>query len=189
MILEAAGSTRLVGEDLGTVPNYVRPSLHALGIAGFKIPQWENRPDGQPVPGQFYERLSLATYATHDHQPLRALWDDAWNEAGSTREQALSDLARVAAFAGVQAFGTPPHYEREFYGPVMDALFRSEAWIAMVMITDLLARKDRFNVPGTATDSNWSRRLQLTVARLSASRSVKHRMKIVRSLIEKSGRA
>ena len=41
VVLEAAGATRLVGEDLGTVPPYVRPSLHSLGIAGFKIPQWE----------------------------------------------------------------------------------------------------------------------------------------------------
>ena len=60
--------------------------------------------------------------------------------------------------------------------------------MAIVMITDLLARKDRFNVPGTAADSNWSRRLQLTVARLRASRSVRHRMRIVRALLEKTGR-
>ena len=45
----------------------------------------------------------------------------------------------------------------------MEALFRSESWIAIVMITDLLARKDRFNVPGTAANSNWSRRMQKTV--------------------------
>ncbi len=78
---------------------------------------------------------------------------------------------RIAKFAGIQTFGEPPDYDRDFYQPVMEALFRSEAWMAIVMITDLLARQDRFNVPGTAADSNWSRRLQLTVARLGASRS------------------
>jgi len=31
----------------------------------------------------------------------------------------------------------------------MEALFRCESWIAIVMITDVLARKYRFNVPGT----------------------------------------
>ena len=31
---------RVIGEDLGTVPDYVRPNLRSLGIAGFKIPQW-----------------------------------------------------------------------------------------------------------------------------------------------------
>ena len=36
------------------------------------------------------------------------------------------------------------------------------------MITDLLGRKDRFNVPGTAANSNWTRRLHTTVAKLGA---------------------
>ena len=40
-ILNEAGNGRVIGEDLGTVPDYVRPSLRSLGIAGFKIPQWE----------------------------------------------------------------------------------------------------------------------------------------------------
>ncbi|MEO5720407.1 MAG: 4-alpha-glucanotransferase [Chthoniobacterales bacterium] len=188
VILEAAGSTRLVGEDLGTVPKYVRPSLQSLGIAGFKIPQWETTADEQPVPGEHYQRLSVATYATHDHKPLRATWDDAFHGEGEGQEQARDDLERIAKFAGIEATSAELDYERAFYLPVMEALFRSEAWMAIVMITDLLARKDRFNVPGTAADSNWSRRLQLTVARLGASRSVKHRMKLVRGLIEKTGR-
>jgi hypothetical protein len=38
----------------------------------------------------------------------------------------------------------------------MAALFKSEAWIAIVVITDLLARKYRFNVPGTPANLNWT---------------------------------
>ena len=41
---------------------------------------------------------------------------------------------------------------------MFDALFRSESWIALVMITDLLARKERFNVPGTAANCPIGRR-------------------------------
>src|SRR5438105_9155911 len=41
VILEESGATRVIGEDLGMVPDYVRPNLRSLGIAGFKIPQWE----------------------------------------------------------------------------------------------------------------------------------------------------
>jgi len=188
VVLDAAGSTRLAGEDLGTVPNYVRPSLQSLGIAGFKIPQWEMTPDRQIIPGSHYERLSVATYATHDHKPLRAIWEDALKARDPIQEQARQDLEKIAQFAGVHSLGETPDYDRAFYSPAMEALFRSEAWMAIVMITDLLARKDRFNVPGTAADSNWSRRLHLTVARLSTSPTVKRRMKLVRSLIEKTGR-
>jgi 4-alpha-glucanotransferase len=188
MALEAAESTRLVGEDLGTVPNYVRPSLQSLGIAGFKIPQWENHPDGRGIPGSEYQRLSVATYATHDHKPLRAMWDEAFEHESETREQALGDLRKVAQFAGI-TLGEGMDYDREFYPQVMEALFRCESWMALVMITDLLARKDRFNVPGTAAESNWSRRLHLTVAKLSPSRGVKQRMRTIRTLLEKTGRA
>ena len=76
VIMDEAGAARVAGEDLGVVPDYVRPSLQSLGIAGFKIPQWEIR-DGMIIPGERYERLSVATYATHDHQPIRALWEEA----------------------------------------------------------------------------------------------------------------
>ncbi len=33
---------------------------------------------GMIIPGQMYERLSVATYATHDHEPIRALWNEAF---------------------------------------------------------------------------------------------------------------
>lgn len=188
MVLDEARETRLIGEDLGTVPKYVRPSLQSLGIAGFKIPQWEDYPDGRIIPGSQYERLSVATYATHDHKPLRATWEEAFGEESATREQARNDLRRIAQFAGIQALPEDAEFDRDFYAPTMEALFRSEAWIAIPMITDLLARKDRFNVPGTAADSNWSRRMHLTVARLGSSRGVGRRMKLVRSLLVRTGR-
>ncbi len=76
-VLEESGDARVIGEDLGTVPDYVRPSLRSLGIAGFKIPQWEVY-HGRVTPGAEYERLSVATYATHDHKPLRAMWEEAF---------------------------------------------------------------------------------------------------------------
>jgi 4-alpha-glucanotransferase len=79
-------------------------------------------------------------------------------------------------------------FDREVYPQIMRALFASNAWMALVMITDLLARKDRFNVPGTAADSNWSQRLHLTVAKLGTNRAVKQRMKSVRQLLGESGR-
>jgi 4-alpha-glucanotransferase len=189
MALEAAASTRLVGEDLGTVPPYVRPSLLSLGIAGFKIPQWENYQDGRIVPGNEYQRLSVTTYATHDHKPVRAMWDEAFEHESATRDQARGDLEKIAQFAGIAPLSDDADFERDFYPQTTEALFRSEAWMAIVMITDLLARKDRFNVPGTASESNWSRRLHMTVARLGQSRGVKQRMKLVRSLLGQTGRA
>jgi 4-alpha-glucanotransferase len=188
VVLEESQESRVVGEDLGTVPDYVRPSLRSLSIAGFKIPQWENHPDGSTISGSDYQRLSVATYATHDHKPVRALWEDAFEQTTAETEQSRNDLAKIAHFAGISAPQSGQDYDRDFYRPIMEALFRSESWIALVMITDLLGRKDRFNVPGTAGASNWSRRMAKTVEGLKKSRRVRQRMAVVRELLEKTGR-
>ena len=189
VVLEESGATRVVGEDLGTVPDYVRPSLRSLGIAGFKIPQWENDPDHRSIPGSAYERISVATYATHDHKPLRALWEEAFEKRCDTSDQARHDLAKIAEFAGLVLPGESTNYSRDFYPAIFEALFRSESWIAIVMITDLLGRKDRFNVPGTAANSNWTRRLHTTVGKLGRGPVLHRQLRLVRELLERTGRA
>ena len=187
VVLEESGATRVVGEDLGTVPDYVRPSLRSLGIAGFKIPQWENYPDQRCIPGSAYEPLSVATFATHDHQPVRALWERAFEKQTEHSDQARHDLAKIAEFAGFMP-DSSMDYLRDFYPVIFSALFRSASWIAIVMITDLLGRKDRFNIPGTATDANWTRRLHTTVSKLGRGKSLRRQLHLIRDLLMQSGR-
>ena len=188
LVLEEAGEARVAGEDLGIVPEYVRPNLRSLGIAGFKIPQWEIR-DGMVIPGDMYDRVSVATYATHDHEPIRALWHEAIEHPKpETGQQANATLEKIALFAGLNSKIDLVDYEKDFYPAIMDALFRCNSWIAMVMITDLLARKYRFNVPGTRADLNWTRRMQRSIAKLRSSRKERKRMQLIHELLEKSGR-
>jgi 4-alpha-glucanotransferase len=188
VVMEEAGAARVAGEDLGVVPDYVRPNLQYLGIAGFKIPQWEMR-DGMIIPGDMYDRLSVATYATHDHEPIRALWDEAFNHSNcETGQQARATLEKIALFAGLNSKNDQLDYEKDFYPAVMHALFRCNSWIAVVMITDLLARKYRFNVPGTNVTLNWTRRIQRSIAKLRSSWKERKRMQLIRELLVKTGR-
>lgn len=188
VVLEEAGASRVVGEDLGVVPDYVRPSLRSVGIAGFKIPQWETH-EGMIIPGQMYDRLSVATYATHDHEPLRALWDEAFEQPRSeSGEQARATVEKIALFVGLNSKIDELDFEKDFYPAMMETLFRCESWIAIVMITDLLARKYRFNVPGTKAKLNWTRRMQRSVAQLSCSRKEQKRMQLIHELLVKTGR-
>lgn len=186
MVLTESGTTRVVGEDLGTVPRYVRPNLHSLGVAGFKIPQWEFL-HGQMTPGSQFESLSVTTYATHDHKPIRQLWGEAVDQNAPTHTQSLEDILKIAQFSGL-VLREGVDYERDFYPAIMGALFQSNSWLAIVMITDLLARRDRFNVPGTAAATNWARRLPKTIAQMRESRTIRRRMKVLRNLLETSGR-
>ena len=188
VIMHEAGAARVVGEDLGVVPGYVRPSLQSLGIAGFKIPQWEIR-DGMIIPGQMYEQLSVATYATHDHEPIRALWEEALelpsSEAG---QQARATLDKIAIFAGLNSKIDQIDYEKNFYPAIMEALFSCNSWIAIVMITDMLARKYRFNVPGTKANLNWTRRIQRSIAKHRSSRKERMPMQLIHQLLKKTKR-
>jgi 4-alpha-glucanotransferase len=186
-VLEESRDARVIGEDLGTVPDYVRPSLRSLGVAGFKIPQWEFY-HGRVTPGAEYERLSVATYATHDHKPMRALWEEAFEHPTSTSEQARAELEKIATFIGFTPRSEEIEFERDFYPAMMEALFKSESWFAIVMITDLLARKYRFNIPGTAASSNWVRRMQRSVSQLRSSPKERKRMQLIRGLLAKTGR-
>jgi len=187
VVLEEAGGTRVIGEDLGVVPDYVRPDLRSLGIAGFKVPQWEVY-EGQITPGEKYERLSVATYTTHDHKPIRALWEEAFERPTATSDQSRFDLAKIAGFAGLDPNLNKIDFEKDFYPAIMEALFKSNAWIAVVMITDLLARKYRFNIPGTPANLNWTRRMQRSIRQLSSSRKERSRVRLIHQLLVKTGR-
>ena len=185
MVLEAAGDTRLIGEDLGTVPDYVRPSLTSLGIAGFKIPIWEPNPHVWGLlPGGEYARLSLATYGTHDHAPLRALWDQ-WQQLPPDQREELHKLAQFADIPDGERSG---EFTARVHERLLAALFRSNSWIAICMITDLLARDERFNVPGTAAESNWSRRMHVSVETLSGDPAYRRRAARTRALLQEAGR-
>ena len=169
VLVEEVGEHRLIGEDLGVVPDYVRPSLTALGIAGFKIPMWENDWQGRHLPGQSYQRLSVATYATHDHDPIRTFWENWHDEISrdghdkSSRSHHSANHARRAMrklmrYAGIKG-DVPQPWTDDIHEALCRALSASNAWIAIYMITDLLGTTERFNLPGAVADTNWTHRL------------------------------
>lgn len=166
-LLEEAGPYTLMGEDLGTVPDYVRPSLEALNIAGFKVPMWEKEWDTRLIAGDKYGRLSVATYATHDHEPLKVMWERwmraiATGDSGRPEDSEARDIAwwevrRLAAWAG---FEVPRIMEfQQVHEPLLRGLLSCNSWITIFMVTDLFGTGQRFNVPGAVADSNWSERI------------------------------
>jgi 4-alpha-glucanotransferase len=166
MILEETGPYRIIAEDLGELSPYVRPTLQALHIPGFKIPQWERTHDGWPVDGTDYERLSLATYATHDHPSLRGYWDGWWADTQSgdphRAGHALRQMEELAHFARLHV-PLPAPWSDEIHEALLRALFLSNSWLAVNMVTDLFGTSERFNVPGAAGDQNWTERFPVPI--------------------------
>jgi len=187
-LLEVVGQNRLIGEDLGLVPEYVRPSLTSIGIAGFKIPQWEKEPDGRLSDGRHYQRLSVTTYATHDHPPLKVHWDNLYVEATAQNSRAaLDEMFALANWSGLR-IPLPQAFSTEVHEGLLKGLFESESWIAIVMITDLFGDTQRFNLPGAIADSNWSERMEGTPSDWKRSAAKKNQIARIRQLISDSGR-
>lgn len=198
VLLEECGAYRLIGEDLGMVPDYVRPCLAELGIAGFKIPQWECEPDGRLIDGRKYERLSLAAYATHDHEPIRAVWE-TWmsaitaaehggEETWPARDKAWRECRALATWCGFDVPHVMP-WSDEIHERLLAALFGCNSWLVVLMITDLFATTQRFNIPGAVSESNWSQRLLGTPSDWRADADLSARVRRIAKLAAASGRA
>ena len=167
MLLEETGTHRLIAEDLGEVAPYVRPTLQQMEVPGFKIPQWERNWD-RLTSGRDYQRLSLATYATHDHPPLKVHWDElvtaAGNVAEPVRDAAIHNLWELMDFCGHPDIKLPQPFTPEIHEILLRGLFASNSWLVVHMITDIFGTVERFNVPGSIGDTNWTQRLPQPVA-------------------------
>jgi len=169
IFLEETGAHRLIAEDLGEVAPYVRPVLQALEIPGFKIPQWERTCEGKLIPGAEYQRLSLATFATHDHPPMRSFWE-SWladcGEAGQ-RDAAVRAMSELLDFCGCGEWPVPQPFTPEVHAALIRGLFACNSWMAVHLITDLFGLSERFNIPGAVGDANWTTRIAGTPAEWS----------------------
>lgn len=197
MVMEAAAAGEVVGEDLGCVPDYVRPHLASLGIAGFRIPHWDSGEGDHVIAGENLPECSFATYATHDHDTVAAMWESFRAAAAgvggdlAAAEGAHRNLRLLAEFAGlpVAADRTAwPAYSDGIKWALLGALLASGSRFAALMITDLYGMHDRFNMPGTTGGENWRLRVPWPVGRLRSDPVLGGEARRLAGLIRQSGR-
>jgi 4-alpha-glucanotransferase len=190
MILSAAGNAGVVAEDLGLVPNYVRPLLQNISIPGFTIPQWtRNESTYEYLKRNELPELSLATYATHDHPPLVMLYQDmvnCWH--GPDGNVGWLEMQRLMRFLGLDDNNPPTDYTPELHRAFLKALFETPCWLVVLMITDLLAIGQCFNQPGTAGQSNWSERLDHPLSWYEKNDPYKTRIELFAGLVRDTRR-
>ena len=161
---------RIVGEDLGTVPGYVRPALARHKIQRMYVLQFEATPDEKcPLPDPAED--SLAALNTHDMPPFAAFWEglDVQDrvELGLLDEEgAIAELNnRSKLRSALERFLCPE--SRKGHGPSMvDVLKASLKYLGksrnrmmIVNLEDLWLEKQPQNVPGTCEERpNWKRK-------------------------------
>lgn len=164
----------VVAEDLGMVPEFLRPSLSRLGLPGYRVLRWEKEDlwrDGrmQPFfrdPAQ-WPAVSVATSGTHD-TPTQAAWYD-----GLSPDDRRS-LARIAGLGHLDP-------NRGFDDGVRDALLRvlyqSGSNLCLLPLQDLLGHREQVNVPGSVNERNWTYRMPMSVDDLVADTATAQRLR------------
>jgi 4-alpha-glucanotransferase len=183
MRLFGAGGGRILAEDLGVVPDFVRDSLARLRIPGLKVLRWERewndplKPFREPTA---FPAASVAISGTHDTETLAEWWDGA-----TADERAL-----CAALPGIRDVGCRP--DAPFSGAVRDALlgvlFHAGSDFVIVPIQDIFGWRDRVNVPGVVDDQNWTWRLPWPVDALHTQPEALERAAFVKALAIASNR-
>lgn len=170
----------LVAEDLGVIPDYVRPSLAAMDVPGYKVLIWEQENGVFRDPARYPAR-SVACFGTHDTDPVAAWWEalPSWERDAVCRLDALA--ARGGSSLGARF--TPAVHEA-----LTALLLGSRSELVLLLAQDVLGVRDRVNVPATVGPHNWTWRLPNTVESLSADDAVRARLAMLRSEVERAGR-
>ncbi len=199
-VMEAAGDAEIIAEDLGWVPDYVRPHLHELGIAGYRIPHWDCDSAGHPVPGENFPENSFAAYSTHDHDPVNGIWrgcleairlhgENPSEHSAGQAHGAQHGLRILSEFAGI------PIHEHAPWPPLTEgirlslikALMASRSSYAELMITELFDIDERINRPGSS-EGNWRLRLPWTLEHIMTDRALSETCRKFAAIVSITGR-
>ena len=192
--------TVIVGEDLGTVPRYVRARMKEHGIRRMSVGQFEfrNRPRSPLRPAA---ANSVASLNTHDMRPFAAFWkqldiDDQVDLGLLSRGDSAQDRSRREAvkqalrryfFAEGQLKNNKDEI-RQMVKALLGKQAASRAEFLMINLEDLWAETEPQNTPGTVDERpNWRRRARYDLDTIKRMRTVSRLLEEINRL--RKGRA
>ncbi|HET8944928.1 MAG TPA: 4-alpha-glucanotransferase [Dehalococcoidia bacterium] len=177
--------TAIVGEDLGTVPPYVRTSLGRHNIYRMHVLQFETSstrlPAVRPAPAR-----AIAALNTHD-TPSFAAWlesadiDDAERLGFFTTEAAVdartdrqADRQALTGFLQHRGLAPAAPTSGDLMRGALGYLAASRSRLMLVNLEDLWLEVGRQNIPGTNDDQhpNWRRKAARTLEEIEGDAEV-----------------
>jgi 4-alpha-glucanotransferase len=164
--------TRLVGEDLGTVPGIVRRSMSAHGLLRTFVLQAELGEGADPL--DQVPSAAMVGMNTHDMPTFAGFWDD---------DDAAADSRRAALRAALARRGHPAADGRQVLDACLQELAASAARALLVTLEDMWWERERQNVPGTTIEHpNWRRRARYAVDDLDRVPGLTDRLRRISAL-------
>lgn len=178
----------IIGEDLGTVPDWIRERLYEAGVLSYRVFFFERTATGDWKSPGAYPAQSLAVVTTHDLPTLTGYWEAAdialrvqlGGAVGETEwrwlDERRQDKARILAALKAEGLLPPetpddpaliPRMTWDIVEAVHCYLARTPAWLMLVTMEDAIGVRDQVNLPGTVDcHPNWRRKLPVTVEEL-----------------------
>ncbi|THI84657.1 MAG: 4-alpha-glucanotransferase [Nitrospira sp. CG24A] len=178
--------TLVIGEDLGTVPDWVREQLAKARVLSYRVFYFERHADGAMKPPGHYPAQSLAVTTTHDLPTLAGFWsgedlqvrlklgafhDDtahrqAWEERQRDKARILNALQheRLLPTGVTEDLATAPAMTTDLGHAIHLYLARTPAYLVLANLEDGLGELSQTNLPGTIdSHPNWTRKYSIPV--------------------------
>ncbi len=196
--------TLVIGEDLGTVPDWVREQLAKARVLSYRVFYFERWRDGAwKSPGD-YPAQSLAVAATHDLPTLAGFWsgedlhvrsglsafpDDAacrqaWEVRQRDKAGILSALNREGLLPNgvTEDLATAPAMTAELCRAIHIYLARTSSCVMLANLEDGLGELSQTNLPGTVdSHPNWTRKYAVRVNEILCDERLRQLGAVLRS--------
>lgn len=178
--------TMVIGEDLGTVPDWIREQLAKRRVLSYRVFYFERSGGGACKAPNEYPAQALAVATTHDLPTLAGFWsgedlqvraglgafrDDAarraaWDERQRDKGHILAALKREGLLPGgvTDDLATAPTMTPALSQAIHAYLARTPSWMVLANLEDGLGEISQTNLPGTVdSHPNWNRKYGVKV--------------------------
>ena len=183
MVKAEAGPLEIFAEDLGLIPPFVRESLRALGVPGYKVMRWEREwvVAGQPfIDPATYSELSVATTGTHDTDTMTEWW----------REANADERCKFAASLNLAGAIDPRRdiLDDRAIDAILGSLYAAPSRLTIAPVQDLFGWDARINTPGIVDAVNWKWRLPFALDRFRDNSDLARRVAALRAIASRTHR-
>ncbi len=201
----------VIGEDLGTVPDFIREALARSRVLSYRLLFFEkNRDGGFKLPAE-YPRAALVSVTTHDLPTLAGFWTardvearraaqllpdyESYRQQMESRVGEKQKLLDVAFRLGLLPWNHGrsardlPELTGELHNALIGFLMSTPAMLMALNQEDLTKETEQQNLPGSTWQyPNWRRKMRYSLEELERSPRVHDFVAMFRHWLEETGR-
>lgn len=201
----------IIGEDLGTVPDFIRETLARFGMLSYRLFYFEQDKQGRFRKPDEYPRQSLVSVSTHDLPTLAGFWvnrdiearraagvlsdDSAYHRSLDERAREKQKVLDLLFEMRLLPDWVPrdarhlPELTGELHNAVVGFLASTPSMLLVLNQEDLFKETEQQNLPGTTAEyPNWRRKMRYPIEDLSSNDFTRNCAGMFRAWLEKTGR-